>query len=76
MMIAFVLASLLCNVDAIKLKFRTEECMHYAFRQYDPFYGSFISLPDVYGHVAPYSLTITSPSGKMVLMRPLIPPLA
>ncbi|KAF6263450.1 Emp24/gp25L/p24 family protein [Scenedesmus sp. NREL 46B-D3] len=47
---------------AIKLKFQGEECLSYTFQQYEYFYGSFVSMPDVYGSTAKYDLTITAPS--------------
>jgi hypothetical protein len=37
---------------AIKLKFQGEECLSYTFQQYEYFYGSFVSMPDVYGSTA------------------------
>jgi hypothetical protein len=49
--------------NAIKLKFKFEECMFYTFNQYEYFYGSFVSMPDVYGVVAFYDMTVTAPSG-------------
>ena len=49
---------------AIKLKFMGEDCLLYTFKQYEYFYGSFVSLPDAYGSVAKYDLRITAPSSQ------------
>ncbi|GFR46737.1 hypothetical protein Agub_g8360 [Astrephomene gubernaculifera] len=57
---------LLGQATAIKLKFRYDECMHYDMNMYEPFYGSFVALPDLYALQARYDLTITSPSGTRV----------
>jgi len=40
--------------------------MTYHFEMYEPFYGSFVALPDVYGLQASYNVVITSPSGTKV----------
>lgn len=61
-----VIAACLGQGQALKLKFRYEECMTYEFQMYEPFYGSYVSLADQYGAVANYDLTITSPSGLKV----------
>ncbi|KAG2487692.1 hypothetical protein HYH03_013691 [Edaphochlamys debaryana] len=50
----------------IKLKFRYEECMQYEMVMYEPFYGSFVALPDLYSLQAKYDLIVTSPSGTRV----------
>lgn len=63
--LAFAVVSLQA-ADAVKLKFRYEECMTYDFHMYEPFYGSFVSLADQYGAVAKYDLMITSPAGTKV----------
>lgn len=42
-LLAFTVAA-----NAIKLKFRYEECMQYDLNMYEPFYGSFVALPDLY----------------------------
>jgi hypothetical protein len=47
---------------AIKLKFRYEECLTYEFTMYEPFYGSFVAMPDLYNMQAKYDLLITSPN--------------
>ncbi len=39
---------LLQRALGIKLKFRYEECMQYEINMYEPFYGSFVALPDLY----------------------------
>ncbi|GAX77065.1 hypothetical protein CEUSTIGMA_g4511.t1 [Chlamydomonas eustigma] len=54
------------TAEALKLKFRSEECMQYHFDMYQPFYGSYVSLPDMYGFIARYNLEIHSPSGNLV----------
>lgn len=54
------------SVKAVKLKFRYEECLSYNFQLYEPFYGSFVALPDLYGVYAKYDLVITSPSNSKV----------
>ena len=51
------------SASAVKLKFKFEECMFYSFNQYEYFYGSFVSMPDVYGVVAFYDMSVTAPSG-------------
>lgn len=53
---------------ALKLKFRHEECMTYDFDMYEPFYGSFVGMPDTYGVQAKYNLVITSPTGTKVII--------
>eukprot|EP00198_Chlamydomonas_reinhardtii_P012202 XP_001701539.1 Emp24/gp25L/p24 family protein [Chlamydomonas reinhardtii] len=60
-LLAFTVAA-----NAIKLKFRYEECMQYDLNMYEPFYGSFVALPDLYSLQAKYDLIITSPSGTRV----------
>lgn len=40
--------AILQSANAIKLKFRYEECMQYELNMYEPFYGSFVALPDLY----------------------------
>lgn len=57
---------LLCiaRVSAVKLKFKYEECLYYTFQQYEYFYGSYVSVPDVYGVAAKYDLVVTSPNGN------------
>jgi hypothetical protein len=58
---------LLCHqAAAIKLRFRYEECLYHEFNMYEPFYGSYVALSDVYGMQASYTLLITAPSGTRV----------
>jgi hypothetical protein len=40
------------------------QCFLCRFNQYEYFYGSFVAMPDVYGTLAKYDLTITAPSGN------------
>lgn len=51
---------------AVKLKFRYEECLSYEFQLYEPFYGSFVALPDLYGVYAKYDLVVYSPGNAKV----------
>ena len=59
---ALLLACLLQHGLAMTLKFRYEECLTYTFNMYEPFYGSFVSMPDSYGMQTKYDLVITAPS--------------
>lgn len=45
-----VALALLQAVQGVKLKFRFEECLTYDMTMYEPFYGSFVALPDMYGN--------------------------
>mmetsp|Transcript_18835 Transcript_18835/g.32163 ORF Transcript_18835/g.32163 Transcript_18835/m.32163 type:complete len:212 (+) Transcript_18835:38-673(+) len=62
--LAFIL--LVCGSHAVKLKIRFEECISHEFGMYEPFYGSFVAMPDVYGNQANYNLIISAPSGTKV----------
>jgi hypothetical protein len=44
-----LLLPLLLPAQAIKLRFRYEECLYHEFEMYTPFYGSFVALSDIYG---------------------------
>ncbi|GLI62675.1 hypothetical protein VaNZ11_005351 [Volvox africanus] len=57
---------LLQRAVALKLRFRYEECMQYEVSMYEPFYGSFVALPDLYSLQARYDLIVTSPAGMRV----------
>ncbi|KAJ9512953.1 Emp24/gp25L/p24 family protein [Haematococcus lacustris] len=62
-LLLFLLAS---GASALKLKIRYEECMTYDMLMYEPFYGSFVALPDTYGVHPSFILEITAPSGTKV----------
>ena len=40
--------------------------MTFDMNMYEPFYGSYVSMPDMYGTDAKYNLVITSTSGTKV----------
>lgn len=61
--VAILVAALVAPISAVKLKFKDTECVSYTFNQYEYFYGSFVSLPDVYGVTVKYDLHVTAPSG-------------
>jgi len=58
-----VLLALAAPAACIKLRFKDQECVAYSFNQYEYFYGSYVSLPDVYGVAAKYDLAVLAPSG-------------
>jgi hypothetical protein len=61
-LVALLLVAALAPLQAIKLKFTTQECLSYTFSQYEYFYGSFVAMPDAYGMAAKYDLEVTAPS--------------
>jgi hypothetical protein len=71
LLVAFALlaGSLLGGAEAVKLKFRQEECLTYNVNMYNAFYGSFVAMPDAYGQTASYTLVIKAPSGVKVRCR-------
>ena len=52
--------------QAIKLKFRYEECFTHELHLNEPLYGAFVAMPDFYSVQAKYDVTITAPSGTVV----------
>lgn len=64
--LAALLLAVLHGADAVKLKFRYEECLTHEFKAYEPFYGSFVAMPDFHGVQAKYDVSIQAPSGSMV----------
>ncbi|KAG1667369.1 hypothetical protein FOA52_001429 [Chlamydomonas sp. UWO 241] len=57
---------LLAPVQAIKLKFRNEECMTYDMVMYHSIYGGYVAMPDMYSATASYHFVVTAPSGTKV----------
>jgi len=61
--ISFLLYSC-SSVQGVILKFGMEECIERDIKINEPFYGSYVSLPDNQGHYVNYNMIILSPSNE------------
>jgi hypothetical protein len=51
---------------ALKLKFATRECLTHTLQAQQRFWGSYVSMPDLYSLRRLYRLSITSPNGTQL----------